>query len=125
MTTPITLTKKYRLRGFPRAEVEVLKTDMGGEWAVLFRHKNPADGIWQTGFAHADGSVARWSHNHDLIEVPARVRIEGFVNVYRGQDGNHAVHWFPTKAEAMEARRFGAPIACIPISLDLEEGEGL
>lgn len=124
MTTPITLTKKYRLRN--GWEAEVLKTDMGGPFPVLGRIKKPRRG-WRPYWWCVDGrsSLTEEEHEHDLIEVPARVRIEGFVNVYRGQDGNHAVHWFPTKAEAMEARRFGAPIACIPILLDFEEGEGL
>lgn len=123
MTAPITLTKKYRLRN--GWEAEPLATDMGGDSPVMGRVKDPRQG-WIPFWWGADGSHLSVAHNnYDLIEVPARVRIDGFVNVYRGQDGNHAVHWFPTKAEAMEARRFGAPIACIPISLDFEEGEGL
>lgn len=129
MTTPITLTKKYRLRGYPGAEVEVLKTDMGGELPVLARHKNP-DGTWAVIQAMANGQFDPLDDDgdnpYDLIEVPARVRIEGFVNVYREQPGDFKLEAFKTEELARHWRSNNC-IACIPPSrlADFEEGEGL
>ena len=64
----------------------------------------------------------------DLIEVPppapAKWRVEGWANVYQDSDGSFAIYGtHPTKQVAAAAA--GYRIACVPITLSGNEGDGL
>jgi hypothetical protein len=56
----------------------------------------------------------------DLVEVKERQKIERWVNVYR--DGALAVHLSKEKADI---NRHPNCFACVKITIDCEEGEGL
>lgn len=56
----------------------------------------------------------------DLIEFKPRIRREVWVNVYSG-----SISPYPTKAQAYNARNRGTCLACIPLTIDCEEGDGL
>lgn len=114
-------TKKYRTRD--GREAEVYRTDGGGIKDVIGAIRGD-NGKWFPQSWTSDGRVSRWGASpYDLIEV--RPRIQGWVNVYRTQDGHlltgHA-RVYPTR-DAADRDATEYRIACIHI--DVEEGEGL
>lgn len=63
------------------------------------------------------------THDKDLIEVKPRIKREVWVNVYRGRE----MDWVTVHDERDEAddERRGQCIACVKLTIDVEEGEGL
>lgn len=62
--------------------------------------------------------------NEDLVNIPEKVKLEGWLNVYRENSGlwTGAIHSNKPDADKRSAiERF----ACIKIDIDVEEGEGL
>ena len=108
--------KQYRTRD--GREVRIYATDGRGEWPVHGAVGNE-DG-WHPVAWRDDG---RWSFGHsgvDLIEVRPRIKREVWVNVYPHRTGVTS----QTKAYA-DAHRGVDAIACVKLTIDCEEGEGL
>lgn len=81
-----------------------------GDWRVMAWG---CDGVWHNG-AFTD---------HDLIEVRPRILREIWVNVYRYANGQ--VHWVAFDCrDAADDEPFER-IACVKVTIDCEEGEGL
>ena len=113
-------SKQYKTRD--GREVRIYATDGGGETvhgAVLY------DGTyWRQHCWSLCGQYDINSESHlDLIEVKPRIKREVWVNVYPEWLAASAMAW-PSKKNADEG---AAPdrIACVRLTIDCEEGEGL
>jgi len=109
--------KKYRTRD--GREVRIYAVDVKDEWPVHGAVRNE-DG-WHPVAWMRDG---RWSYQDtltDIIEVKPRIKREVWVNVYPG--GIVDVLRYSKK----DADDDAAPgrIACVRLTIDCEEGEGL
>ena len=108
-------SKTYRTRD--GREVRIYATDGRGEWPVHGAVGNE-DG-WHIVSWRSDG---KWTHGHstaDLIEVKPRIKREVWVNVY--QNGATA-HVSDMSALANQCE---SCLACVKLTIDCEEGEGL
>lgn len=113
--TPIDWTKPVRTKD-GRA-VRVLCTDGPGEYPVV-GFINGIDGpeCW-----HADGRYFEsFGDDRDLENAPQRIQREYWVNVY---DGVAELYTYHSRKEADE--NAGQRFACVKITIDCEEGEGL
>lgn len=88
--------------------VVALMTRNNTEYTELFRE----DGGWSWDSQEV--------HKYDLIEVKPRIKREYWVNVYR----TFSSYPYNSKDTA-DAYALGDRIACVPIIIDCEEGEGL
>lgn len=114
--TKIELGKTYRTRD--GKEARVYATDHGTDVPIVGAIK--IRGEWRVCRWFDTGLVSRLGENNvDLIEVKPRIKREVWVNVYRDGCGTP----WNTRAEA--DKHPGNRIACIPITIDCEEGEGL
>ena len=111
----IDITKKYRTRD--GREVRIYAVDGDGEMpvhgAILTKRgwkvaSWTPDGLWAVDMTHAS----------DLIEVRPRIKREVWVNV-----SADTVHVWKTKADADAFPK--NRIACVRLTIDCEEGEGL
>jgi hypothetical protein len=110
--------KQYRTRD--GREVRIYAVDGGftapvhgavkfdGDWRIM---SWGSDGVWHNG-AFTD---------HDLIEVKPRIKREVWVNVYPEEI---ETLFYRTK-EAADRGAVPKRIACVRITIDCEEGEGL
>lgn len=112
--------KQYKTRsGLP---VRIYATDCGGGYpvhgAVL---KN---GVWRVEEWTITGVVIKECENlGDLIEVKPRIQRTYYINVYNSGDGRDAAFHYNRKDADIYA---GAHrVACLEITIDCEEGEGL
>lgn len=115
----IDITKKYRTRD--GREVRIYATDGADPYPVHGAIKN-SDGEWCGSAWRVNGDYklnAPTFDDDDLIEVKPRIKREVWVNVYPGY-----VHSFLSKHDA-ECGRFSTCIACVRLTIDCEEGEGL
>lgn len=117
----IDISKKYRTRD--GREVRVLMTD-GGDWncPVIAAYKD-RNGYWWPLHLTAEGrhSPSGREHPLDLIEIKPRIYREVWVNVYAEGRGINA---FQSRESADECACAGR-IACVKVTIDCEEGEGL
>lgn len=89
--------------------VALVTNENGAEIAYLFT----ADGRFISGgYYHGPDGL-------DLINIPARIHQEAWANVYMW-----GLSMYPTKEEAHKQRAINR-LACIPVTIDCEEGEGL
>ncbi len=114
----ISKDKQYRTRD--GQEVRIYATDAGGRFPVHGAYRS--HGLWAAGSWREDGCF--WSdteHENDLLEVKPRIQREVWLNIYPThiQSYNH-----PDKLTA-DASATKARIACVKITIDCEEGEGL
>ena len=116
----ISMDKYYRARN-GRA-VRIYAVDCGGDYPVhgaIFQ-----DGIWVIIHWKLDGKYLGGpsEHGYDLIESKPRIQREYWLNVYGGTQGMTTA--FDTK---VDCDSLAAPnrIACVKITIDCEEGEGL
>ena len=113
------ITKTYKTRD--GREVRIYATDGGGDRPVhgaVINH-----GEWFLRHWSAKGTAFP-DHGHcsdDLIEVKSRIQREMWVNVY--PNGVDDELWF-TKAVA-DQQALTSRIACVRLTIDCEEGEGL
>ena len=100
-------------------EVRIYATDGLGSHPVHGAVKNP-DG-WRQATWMANGYWASVDTGSDLIEVKPRIKREVWVNAYPDERLGQV---FKTKEEA---DHYSAPhrIACVKLTIDCEEGEGL
>jgi hypothetical protein len=119
-------TKSYTTRdGRP---VRILCTDADGCFPVV--------GILDGGCAEHD--VKRWAEDGraflhrsqdslDLIPAPVRHQLKRYLNIYRRKNGDiEAGDLYEARADAdLLANPTFSRIACLPITLDFVDGEGL
>lgn len=112
----IDIKKQYRTRD--GREVRIYATDGRGDWPVHGAVKNE-DG-WNPTIWRVSG---RWSTSEnmagDLIEVKPRIKREVWVNVF---DNSNAFWSTQEEADKMCGKQ---RIACVRLTIDCEEGEGL
>lgn len=114
-TKPIDWTKPVRTKD-GRA-VRVLCTDGPGECPVV----GILDGVDGPECWHLSGSYFEsFGDGRDLENTPQRIQREYWVNVYTGHIGGQC----KTQAIAKDMRENGC-LACVKITIDCEEGEGL
>ena len=109
--------KQYRTRD--GREVRIYATD-GGE------NKNGVHGAikWDWGWGNTvwypnGGYLSGLGDPRDLIEVRPRIKREVWVNVYPKV---HSIHGSKDEADSVSALH---RIACVKLTIDVEEGEGL
>lgn len=110
--------KQYRTRD--GREVRIYAVDGRGLWPIHGAIK--VDGGWAACTWFDDGRAAGdRDASLDLIEVKPRIKREVWVNVYEGVDC-WAMHTCKEDADrgAMRSR-----LACVKLTIDCEEGEGL
>lgn len=118
----IEMSKQYRTRD--GREVRIYATDHDSPHPVVGAIKSM--GRWY-GQAWNDDGTSGFSRHCDLIEVRPRIKLERWVNVYRS-----VVHGEPytggpwlTRGTADYQKDSGERIACVKITIDCDEGEGL
>jgi hypothetical protein len=116
--------KTYRTRN--GREVRILMTD-GGDWGfpVIAAYKD-ADNRWWPLHITADGrhcANKAVQNEFDLIEVKPRIKREVWVNVY--DDGHVSLPYTTQQIANAWAGGSATRIACVKLTIDCEEGEGL
>lgn len=114
----ISTDKKYRT--VDGREVRIYAVDGGGVFPVHGAIWNEVHNLWESRCWPANGCFGGNSIG-DLVEVKPRIRREMWMNVYR--DPEVAASAFPRRSEA--DLYAGLRIACIPVTIDCEVGEGL
>ena len=112
--------KQYRTRD--GREVRILMTD-GGDWGlpVIAAYKD-SEGRWWPMHMTADGhrcANKAVQSALDLIEVKPRIKREVWVNVYPHMEAIWA------RREDAEEAGGDDRIACVKLTIDCEEGDGL
>ena len=116
--------KKYRTRD--GREVRVFMTD-SGDWnfPVIAAYRD-SEGRWWPLRLTKDGRVSFHLSNHDdldLVEAKPRIKREVWVNVY--PEGFGMVCESKEKADIASGAECKRRIACVKLTIDCEEGEGL
>lgn len=115
ITKPIDWTKPVRTKD--GRVVRVLCTDGPGDYSVI----GIIDGECRCRTWTLDGIELTGNTGPcDLENAPQRIQREYWVNVY---DGVETLLWYDTKKNADE--NGGQRFACVKITIDCEEGEGL
>lgn len=116
----IDITKQYRTRDGREARVFMMDN---GDWGypVIAAYKDK-DGRWWPLHLTKNGRTSLYQEGPlDLIEVKPRIKREAWVNVYpNGVDDELCF----TKAVA-DQQALTSRIACVRLTIDCEEGEGL
>lgn len=130
MENKIDINKKYRTRD--GREVRLFTTSRASDkYTVVGEileegHTGSTIGIWTSEGKQTDNPIDEWdTHPHDLVEVKRKIKLTGFLNVYRGYD-IHSLH--STKDQADQEANMSLRTACIDLSkynIEFEEGEGL
>ena len=114
----ISKDKTYRTKS--GLEVRIYATDGGGLYPVhgaMFQ-----DGEWSHETWMSDGSyIGNTEERLSLIEVKPRIQHEFWLNVYRN---SLSTNRYNTK-ELADRNTVSDRIACVKITIDCEEGEGL
>lgn len=112
--------KKYRTRD--GREVRIYAADGGKEGNRALGCYMSRDNGWTVGSWSAQGiwNTNNFASDYDLIEVRPRIKREVWVNVYPNRMG------VPSANKAyVDAHRGKDAIACVRLTIDCEEGEGL
>ena len=111
--------KQYRTRD--GREVRIYAVDGGGERPV--HGAINLDGEWECLVWRMDGRLGEYIETDtDLIEVKPRIKREVWVNVYPAWLHSDVVYQSKSAADEGAA---GDRIACVKLTIDCEEGEGL
>ncbi len=114
----VDMSKKYKTRD--GSDVRLYADDAGGRFPIHGAVKRPDD-TWARDAWTADG---RWTWPggegcDDLVEVKPRIKRRVWVLLY--PDGTTNIANSERTAQALKTKA----IACIPVDIDCEEGEGL
>ena len=112
----IDITKTYRTRD--GREVRIYAVDGLNGKRVHGAIRHPECG-WEHRAWFADGKMYSYPGDSDLIEVKPRIKREVWVNVYPNGTKSFGDKRFADE-HAMDHR-----IACVRLTIDCEEGEGL
>ncbi len=110
-------TKKYRTRD--GREVRIYAVDGGDEFCVHGAIYRPSLNAWEPRQWPASGHLGGMSAS-DLIEVRPRIKREVWVNVYPILTSGGYLEKAVADHNAARDR-----IACVKLTIDCEEGEGL
>ena len=111
--------KTYRTRD--GREVRIYAVDGGGDFPNHGAYHHP-DGTWVPCQWIPSGKfLAGSEHPRDLIEVKPRIKREVWVNVYRDPTRDTLHHNGMNADLGANMKR----IACVKLTIDCEEGEGL
>lgn len=122
---PLDFSKPVQLReGLP---VRIYCTDAKGSRPIHGSYRSPS-GIDYMLSWYADGKYSEYEgpSELDLVQLPVRLKGEFWVNLYRRSDGNvytGSVHAFKKYADTPHV--CAGRLACIKVSYDVAEGEGL
>ena len=108
--------KQYRTRD--GREVRIYATDGVGTHTVHGAIKTEQG--WRSQLWRDDGYFVPYATDNDLIEVKPRIKREVWVNVY---PTDVTIHRDKQAADCMCAN--SSRIACVKLTIDVEEGEGL
>lgn len=112
--------KQYKTRD--GREVRIYAVDGGGERPV--HGAINLDGEWECLVWRMDGRLGEYIETDtDLIEVRPRIQREVWVNVYRGRETDWAT--MHDERDEADAVRCEQRIACVRLTIDCAEGEGL
>jgi len=118
----ISPNKTYKTRS--GLETRIFMYDNTGPCPIIGAIKH-TDGRWQPAVWAEDG---RGSYREiELIEVKPRVEAKAWFNVYKHANGTYYIGTSarPSKEVADRNIGFGDRVACVKITIDCEEGEGL
>jgi hypothetical protein len=110
--------KQYKTRD--GREVRIYAVDGEGQYPIHGAIREPCG--WVSAKWTRDGSWVSHKTTTDLIEVKPRIRREVWVNVYKNPNIGDIL--FLSKEEADNCRLYDR-IACVKMTIDCEEGEGL
>ncbi len=113
--------KTYRTRD--GREVRIYAVD-GAEMLTVHGAIKLDDAGWELVAWRSDGRIGGYQEtDSDLIEVRPRIKQEVWVNVYKKGPGNN----YPNRQDADTCAHEcdGGRIACVKLTIDCEEGEGL
>lgn len=118
----MTVEKNKQYRTYDGRDVRIYSTDGGCPYsvhgAILF------DGGWEMQTWTMKGKTFLYEESgSDLIEVKPRIKRDIWVNEYRYCNGQRNWVAFDTRDEADSEP--AARIACVKLTIDCEEGEGL
>ena len=118
--TKIEMGKQYRTRD--GREVRIYAVDGGEGHTDIHGAIKRCNDEWcaQTWWENGKASLHR-DYPEDLIEVKRRIKRDVWLNVYEEE---HIAICYLTKELADKSSRFRR-IACVKITIDCEEGEGL
>jgi hypothetical protein len=115
--------KQYRTRD--GREVRIYAVDGGGPLSVHGAIYKPCLEEWETRQWPATGHYGTENPSPcDLIEVKPRIKREVWVNVYRQEDGFEFCELHENREDA-DYKPGDARIACVKLTIDCEEGDGL
>jgi hypothetical protein len=120
----VSMDKKYEIRGGEIDKLPVKIYSVEGNFKDTVHGAVLIDGKWRHMTWRENGTVWETRKSEwDLVEVKERKKVEGWVNVYRN---NTIGALWSTKDEA-DVRREDSDyfFACVKITIDCEEGEGL
>ena len=120
----VDMTKKYRTRD--GREVRIYAIDGNGLYCVHGAHTVKEYKGWISGQWSLDGDFFSPSFEHmRLIEVKPRIKRDIWINIYDREDREWDFwHCHPTREEADRYSTIRR-IACVKITVDCEEGDGL
>lgn len=72
-----------------------------------------------------NGTDCKIESDYDLIEVKPRIHCELWANVYKNGSGFFIGTGFDDKEVAIRVGKENDAIACVKVTIDCEEGEGL
>lgn len=114
----VEMGKQYKTRS--GSEVRLYATNCGGVYTVHGAYRSGVS--WIVGSWLSNGEWGRGSVQElDLIEVKPRIQREVWLNIY-GNDTDWCVHNSRADADRHSA---ADRIACVKLTVDCEEGEGL
>lgn len=114
----VEMGKQYKTRS--GKEVRLYATDCGGVYTVHGPHRSGE--FWAVGSWLSNGESYRGGvHELDLVEVKPRIQREVWLNIY-GNDTDWCVHNSRADADRHSA---ADRLACVKVTIDYEEGEGL
>jgi hypothetical protein len=113
----IDIKKTYKTRD--GREVRIYVTDCGGGRPVHGAFWS-SDNRWSVHSWRSDGRINGKPNVLDLIEMKPRIQREVWVNVY-----DHACVVYKTKERADLRAEPPTRLACVTITIDCEEGDGL
>ena len=111
----ISMDKQYRTKD--GREVRIYAVDGGGYYPVHGAIKT--DNGWDNTCWEKNGQYVTYQTDSDLREIKPRIQREVWINVY----ADNCYNAFHTRQEADEVAY--DRIACVKITIDCEEGEGL
>lgn len=124
MTSKIEMGKQYRTSG--GRNVRVLCTDRKGDWPVVALVPDSTRPIEilvsysSEGHANLNKSLS----DYDLVEIKPRINRTYWANIYKNSKVDSFIA-YPSK-DLADSMGFGSGrLACVPITIDCEEGEGL